>query len=160
MVVKAILACDSEGGIGKNGGLPWPHSSEDMKWFRENTEGGIVVMGRKTWESIGCRPLPRRKNIIITNTRVHGDYDAVYHGEMQRVLQTIQSDHPSVDVWIIGGGEIYRQALPFCDEVYLTRFYEKYDCDTFVDPMLMKPFQKLIRDQKGEGCSFSVWSKL
>ena len=160
MVVKAILACDNAGGIGKNGGLPWPHSAEDMKWFRENTEGGIVVMGRKTWESIGCRPLPRRKNIIITNTRVHGDYDAVYHGEMQRVLQTIQSDHPGVDVWIIGGGEIYKQALPFCDEIYLTWFNENYGCDTFVDSELIEPFQKLVRDQRGEGCSFSVWSRL
>ncbi len=160
MTVKAILACDAHGGIGKNGGLPWPHNPEDMKWFRENTEGGIVVMGSKTWESIGCRPLPRRKNIIVTTSKVHGDYDAVYHGEMQKVLQVIQSDNPGVDVWIIGGGEIYRQAIPWCDEIYLTRFHDVYDCDTFVDPSLLQPFQRLINDQKSEGCSFSVWGRL
>ena len=159
MAVNAILACDIEHGIGKNGGLPWPHHSEDMKWFRENTEGGIVIMGRKTWESIGCRPLPRRKNIIITNSKVYGDYDSVYHGDMQKLLQVIQSDHPGVDLWIIGGGNIYEQALPYCDNLYLTMFHNKYDCDTFVDAELFKPFERLVKDIALKECSFSAWSR-
>ncbi len=159
MAVNAILACDIEHGIGKNGGLPWPHHSEDMKWFRENTEGGIVVMGRKTWESIGCRPLPRRKNIIVTNSKVYGDYDSVYHGDMQKLLQVIQSDNPGIDVWVIGGGNIYEQALPYCDNLYLTLFHGKYDCDTFVDAELFKPFERLVKDRALKECSFSVWSR-
>lgn len=158
MTINAILACDSLGGIGKNGGLPWPHNAEDMKWFKDCTEGGVVVMGRKTWESIGCRPLPRRKNIVITKSTVYGNYDAMYYGDMQKVLQTIQSDHPKSDIWIIGGGDIYKQALPHCDKLYMTRFYQKYDCDTFVDPTLFN-FGNLLIDRQSSLCSFSVWSK-
>lgn len=158
-MISAIVACDTEHGIGKNGGLPWPHNAEDMKWFRENTEGGIVVMGRKTWESIGCRPLPRRKNIVLTTSQIHGDYDAVYRGELTKTLQVIQSDHPRSNIWIIGGGEIYRQTIPLCDRLYLTKFKQSYDCDTFLDPEQLKPFIRLVDSKNSELCSFSIWSR-
>ncbi|MCV6900975.1 dihydrofolate reductase, partial [Escherichia coli] len=59
--------------MGYKGGLPWPHNSEDMKWFKESTRGDVVVMGRKTWESIGKKPLPKRKNIIISSERQTSD---------------------------------------------------------------------------------------
>lgn len=159
MTVNAIVACDTKHGIGKNGSLPWPHNSEDMQWFRQNTEGGIIVMGRKTWESIGCRPLPRRKNIVITTSKVYGDYDLVYHGEMVKTLQVIQSDHPGAKIWVIGGGEIYKQSIPYCDRIYLTKFKEAYGCDTFLDPEQLKPFNKLIDSKNTDVCSFSIWSR-
>jgi dihydrofolate reductase len=158
-MINAIVACDINNGIGKSGALPWPHNAEDMKWFRDNTEGGIVVMGRKTWESIGCRKLPRRKNLVITNSKIYGDYDMKYYGNMQKVLQNIQSDNPYANVWIIGGGEIYSQALPFCDRLYLTKFKDKYECDTFLDPEQLKPFIRLINSKNSDVCSFSVWSR-
>lgn len=161
MTVNAIVACDSLYGIGKNSGLPWPHNVEDMRWFRKNTEGSIVVMGRKTWESIGCRPLNKRLNIIISNSSLTGDYDNQYYGNMEKVLQVIQSDYPDLDVWVIGGGEIYKQALPYCDCLYLTKFKESYDCDTFLEPSHINEFSRLVETVEtiNEICEFTIWSR-
>lgn len=158
-MINAIVACDTEHGIGKNGGLPWPHNPEDMKWFKEHTTGGVVVMGRKTWESIGSNKLPGRFNIVITTSVIEGDPDAIYYNDMGPLLQVIQNDHPSKPIWIIGGGGIYRQALPFCDQLYLTKFKQSYDCDTFIDPEQLKPFIRLVDSKNSELCSFSIWSR-
>lgn len=161
MPLNAILAIDLKGGIGKNNSLPWPHNVEDMKWFKQNTMGGIVVMGRNTWDSLGKKKLPGRINIVITTNKVQGNPDAVYFGEIQKVLQVIQSDFPNKTVWIIGGANIYKQALPYCDNLYLTKFKQEYDCDAFVSRESLLPFQKLVTyNNDNEEVSFSVWSKI
>lgn len=161
MPVNAILATDLNGGIGKNNTLPWPHHSEDMKWFKQNTMGGIVVMGRNTWDSLGRKKLPGRINIVITTSAIQGDPDEVYYGDMQKVLQTIQSDFPNKTIWVIGGANIYKQALPFCDKLYLTKFKQQYECDAFVSRDLLLPFQKLANyNNDNEEVSFSIWSKI
>lgn len=160
MTINAIMAMDLNGGIGKNNALPWPHNHHDMKWFRENTIGGVVVMGRKTWESIGSKPLKYRKNIVITNGQVEGSPDDIYFGDMGKVLQTIQSDNPGKTIWVMGGAEIYRQALPYCDNLYLSKFKETFNCDTFIDPELLKPFSKLITCViPHNDLTFTAWSK-
>lgn len=159
MTVCAIVACDTEHGIGKNGGLPWPYNKEDMQWFKEHTTGGVVVMGRKTWESIGSKPLPNRINLVISNSVVQGNPDGVYYGEVQRLLQVIQSDYPDKTIWVIGGGGIYRQAIQVCDMLYLTKFKQSYDCDTFIDPEQLKPFIRLVDSKNSDVCSFSIWSR-
>lgn len=162
MTVNAILAMDMNGGIGKNNALPWPHNHQDMKWFKQNTAGGVVVMGRNTWESLGSKKLPNRKNIVITKSGVSGDPDEVYFGEMQKLLQVIQSDNPAKTIWVIGGADIYRQALPFCENLYLTKFKQEYECDAFIDRSLLLPFQKLMTGVglSNEDLSFTVWSKV
>lgn len=159
MTVNAILACDTEHGIGKNNGLPWPHNKEDMQWFKEHTAGGVVVMGRKTWESIGSKKLPGRINLVISNSVVDGNPDDVYYGEIQGLLQVIQNDYPGKTIWVIGGGGIYRQAIPVCDKLYLTKFKQSYDCDTFIDPEQLKPFIRLVDSKNSDVCSFSIWSR-
>lgn len=162
MTVKAILAMDMNGGIGKNNTLPWPHNHQDMNWFKRNTVGGVVVMGRKTWESLGSKKLPNRKNVVITKSQITGEPDEVYFGEMQKVLQVIQSDNPGKTIWVIGGADIYRQALPFCDSLYLTKFKQHYECDAYIDRALLLPFQKLVTGEglSNEDLSFTVWSKI
>ncbi len=161
MTVNAILATDLYGGIGKNNALPWPHHPEDMKWFKQNTMGGIIVMGRNTWDSLGRKKLPGRINIVITTSSIEGDPDAIYFGDMQKVLQTIQSDFPMKVVWVIGGANIYSQALPYCDNLYLTKFKQQYDCDANVSREMLLPFQKLVTYKNdNEEVSFSVWSKI
>lgn len=160
MSVNAILAVDANFGIGRNNGLPWPHETEDMKWFRDNTKDSVVIMGRKTWESIGCRPLPKRINIVVTNSSIHGDYDAVYYGDMGKVLQTIQMDYPNKELWVIGGANIYKQAIPFCKHVYLTQFNDAYECDTVLDKSMMNDFTEVARRQSYSGkCDFSIWRR-
>ena len=74
-MIKAILACDQDWGIGKDGDLPWPHNTEDLKWFKESTIGGVVVMGKSTWNSLPRKPLPNRKNIIITSSEQDKEQD-------------------------------------------------------------------------------------
>jgi dihydrofolate reductase len=165
MTINAILACDTEYGIGKNVGLPWPHNPEDMRWFATCTRDGVVVMGRKTWDSLGNTKLKGRVNVVLSSdvAAIKGEPDlkhSVGQHEMLRFLQNLEMEYPTKKIWIIGGGEIYRQALPFCNNLYLTRFKEAYDCDTFVDKDLLKPFQKLTSDKSTDACSFSIWSRL
>lgn len=161
MTVNAIVATDLNGGIGKDNGLPWPHNPEDMKWFRRQTSHDIVVMGRKTWQSIGSKPLPNRINIVITTSPIEGEPAGIYYGDMQKVLQTIQSDFPNKTVWIIGGANIYEQALPFCDNLYLTKFKQEYNCDAFIKKESIRPFQKLVEyNNDSSDLSFTVWSKI
>ena len=68
-MIKAILACDDEWGIGKNGDLPWPHNPADLRWFKNNTLNSVVVMGKSTWDSLPRKPLPNRENLIVTTSK-------------------------------------------------------------------------------------------
>lgn len=156
--VNAILACDNQGGIGLNNELPWEHSGADMKWFRENTANDIVVMGRKTWESIGFHPLPKRINVVIS-TQEFGGPDLIVSGDVGEIIEGIKEKYPNKDIWFIGGANVYEQAHTYCDNIYLTQFEESYKCDAFVDVKEMlrgryESFSKVIDNMK-----FSVWSK-
>lgn len=164
MTISAIVACDTEHGIGKNGGLPWPYHPEDMKWFRDNTMNDVVVMGRKTWESIGSMRLPKRVNVILSSdaSKLNGIPDItldVSNNDMGKMLQNLQMEYPTKNIWVIGGGNIYKQAIPFCERLYLTKFKQPYGCDTFLDPEQLKPFIRLVDSKNTELCSFSVWSR-
>jgi dihydrofolate reductase len=165
MTINAILACDTQYGIGRNGGLPWPHNPADMKWFADNTRDGVVVMGRKTWDSLGNMRLKGRVNVVLSSDveSVKGNPDIAYSvgpNEMQKLLQNLEMEYPTKKIWIIGGGEIYRQALPFCNNLYLTKFKESYDCDTFINSNQLKVFQQLTSEKQSDECSFSIWSRV
>lgn len=129
MPVSLIAAVASNGAIGKDGKLPW-HLPEDLKRFRELTTGTVVVMGRKTWESLPekFRPLPKRTNIVITH---QGGY-AVPEGV--RVFTNIAdalaafADQP---VMVIGGAQIYAEAMPFADQLLITEVKQTVDGDAF-----------------------------
>jgi dihydrofolate reductase len=132
MSINAILAMDDNMGIGYNNKLPWSHNKKDMKWFRDCTSGHVVVMGRKTWESFGNKQLPNRINVVITNREVEGNPDRVEKGEMAEIISTLVCKYPDLHIFVIGGANIYRQALPFCDKIYVTRIKGSYKCDTFM----------------------------
>ena len=72
-MIRAILACDQDWGIGKDGDLPWPHNPDDLKWFKEQTTGSVVAMGKRTWDSLPTKPLPNRNNVVVTSSE--GDKD-------------------------------------------------------------------------------------
>lgn len=161
MTVNAILACDTKYGIGKNGGLPWPHNEADMLWFRNNTRDGVVIMGSNTWKSIGSKKLKNRVNVVISrDTKLMGDFDNLYSGTLNEITSSLKTKYPDKKIWIIGGGDIYRQGLLICNNIYLTKFKKEYDCDTFIDPKLLTDFVKLAYSEKTDACSFSIWSKL
>lgn len=132
MSVNAILAMDSNMGIGYDNALPWPHNKRDMQWFRNCTSGHVVVMGRKTWESFGSKPLPNRINVVLTNRDIEGEADLVAFGDVEDVINNLKEKYPDLHIFIIGGANLYHQALPFCDKVYVTRIKGAYRCDTFM----------------------------
>ena len=119
MTLALIVAINHLGVIGKNNTLPW-HLPADLQYFKAVTLNSCVIMGRKTYTSIG-RPLPKRINIILTRDQTyHAPGCLIAHSLDQAItLGKEQNPHPS-PLFIIGGADIYQQALPFCDKVYLT----------------------------------------
>lgn len=160
MTIKAILAHDAKYGIGKNGGLPWPHSDADMKWFRDCTRGHIVVMGRKTWDSIGHQKLSHRHNIVVSSkSDVGGSPDKIVSGDIRAILSDLEGEHPDKSIWVIGGADLYCQALPICDHIYITEFSADYECDTFID---MKKYLRGYFEacsKESSGLKFKIWSR-
>ena len=111
--------------IGKDGGLPW-HLPEDLKLFKRHTTGHPIVMGRKTWDSIGF-PLPNRQSIVLTrDTEWSAEGAEVIHRPED--LQSIQLIEP--EVFIIGGAQVYELFMPQLDEILISHVYEKYEGDT------------------------------
>lgn len=122
--LSLIVAMDKNGLIGKDNSLPWSLPA-DLKYFRETTSGHPVVMGRKTFESIG-RPLPNRLNIILTRTPAFQAEGCTVISSVDKVLEQSQSE----EVFIIGGKQVYHLFLPFVQRVYLTRIDEEFEGDT------------------------------
>jgi dihydrofolate reductase len=122
-----IVAVSSNGVIGKDGGLPWPNIPEDMAHFRRVTEGRHIIMGRKTFESIG-RPLPKRVNIVISRTLNENDGRAwiVKRSLVDALHEAYRGDVCPI---VIGGAEIYREALPLATVVHLTHVRGAFDGD-------------------------------
>lgn len=110
----AIVATNKEGAIGANGDLPW-HLSEDLRHFKELTMAHPVIMGRKTWESLPKRPLPGRRNIVISRNEDYRAEGAEVFGSIEEAVDACR-EIP----FIIGGAQIYKEAIPFCTRVYLT----------------------------------------
>lgn len=133
MKVALIVAMDLDRGIGKNNDLMW-HLPADMKFFKETTTGHVVVMGRKNFESIPerYRPLPNRENVVLTrNKSFEAEGCFVFHS-MEDCLKQYEREEGKT-IFIIGGGEIYGQALSLgvIDEMYITHVNKSYDADTF-----------------------------
>jgi len=127
MIISIIVAVAENGVIGHNNKLIW-HLPEDLKNFKRITSGHHIIMGRKTFESIG-KPLPNRENIIITGNRdYHHDGCIVVHSLSQAVdVARAQNDS---EVFIIGGGRIYRETLPVADKLYFTEVKASFNGDT------------------------------
>lgn len=133
MAVKLIVAMDKERGIGRNNDLMW-HLAADMKFFKETTSGQVVVMGRKNYDSIPerFRPLPNRENVVLTrNTSFEAEGCKVFHS-LEDCLSYFEGETERT-VFIIGGGEIYRQALDLkcVNEMFITHVDAVYGADTF-----------------------------
>jgi dihydrofolate reductase len=129
-IVSLVVAADERGGIGRAGGLPW-HLPEDLKRFKALTLGKPIVMGRRTWDSIG-RPLPGRRSIVVTRQRGLVLPGAETANSLEEALQ-LAGDVP--EVCVIGGAELYRAALPVADRIHLTRVHATVEADTFLPPL-------------------------
>ena len=128
-MIRAILAHDENWGIGRNGQLPWPHNPADLAWFKQNTLNSTVVMGRKTFESLSSNPLPRRHNVIVSNT-INTDTVEIVRTDIYK--SRIAIINTTGDVWIIGGAQLINNSLDILDEIWLNNVGKDYNCDTFL----------------------------
>ena len=148
MIVSLIAAASENNVIGRQGRLPW-HLPSDMKHFRELTAGHPVIMGRKTYESIG-RPLPKRRNIVVSHRKdlqiegceVVGSVDGALALASNFQLPTSSTS----EIFVIGGGEIYRQALARADRIYLTRVHTTIDGDALFPEIDRKEWKEVSRE--------------
>jgi dihydrofolate reductase len=124
MSVTLILARAENGVIGRHGTIPW-HISDDLKRFKALTLGKTVVMGRKTWDSLPRKPLPGRRNIVVTR-------DAGWRAEGAEAM-ALDAGLAQPDIFVIGGGEIYRAALARADRIELTEVHQSFDGDARFD---------------------------
>ncbi|MGJ8676802.1 MAG: dihydrofolate reductase [Akkermansiaceae bacterium] len=124
--LTAIVAMTSDRVIGKDGGLPW-HLPEDLKLFKRHTTGHPIVMGRKTWDSIG-RPLPNRQNIVLTR-------DPSWSAEGAEVIRTPEDLHQLTlkdpHIYIIGGAQVYELFMDQLDEILVSHVYKNHPGDTY-----------------------------
>lgn len=126
-MITIIAACDEAGGIGFQNGLPWPRIDKDMKRFQRITTGHPVIMGRKTFESIG-KPLIRRENIVVSKNNINHDGDFVVTDQIEELFNWYQGN---LDAFVIGGASIYEQALPHTNRILLTRVAGTFEADIF-----------------------------
>jgi dihydrofolate reductase len=142
-LVSIVVAMDERNGIGRAGGLPW-RLPDDLKRFKALTIGKPVVMGRRTWDSIG-RPLPGRHNVVVTRQRGLSLDGATAVGSLEQAL-TVAGDVP--EVCVIGGADIYRVALPVTDVLHLTRVHGTFDADAFFPPFDPADWVEVAREDR------------
>ena len=124
MIVSLVAAASDNNVIGKNNTLPW-RMPADMKFFKNLTMGHTVVMGRKTYESMG-KPLQGRKNIVITRNNDFKAENCIVLGSFSEVLEYCKTED---EIFVIGGAQIYHQLIDKADKIYLTRIHGNFDGD-------------------------------
>lgn len=147
--VSLIVAIDSKNGMGKNGDIPW-HLSSDLKRFKILTSGHTIIMGRKTWDSLPRKPLPDRRNLIITrNSDLTVPAEVSINNSLEEALLEAK-EYEQEEIFIIGGAQIFRQAIEMgvVDKIYLTKVEGDFHCDTIFPDYSM--FNKVTYEESGE----------
>jgi len=139
-LVSAIVAAAENNAIGKDNHLLW-HLPNDLRFFKRTTTGHPVIMGRKTYESVG-KPLPNRRNIIVTRQAA---YAAAGTEVVHSLAAALEACTGVQEVFVVGGAEIYQQALPFIDRIYLTRVHVVLPGDSFF-PQLDEGVWRLVSE--------------
>ena len=128
-MLSAIVAVAENGVIGRKGGLPW-HLPAEMARFKQITMGHPIIMGRKTHESIG-RALPGRYNVVITRDKDYRAEGCEVVGSLDEAIELAKKAEGSKEIFVIGGEQIYREAMPKLERIYLTKVHAKIDGDKF-----------------------------
>lgn len=148
--MKLILACDPNGGIGYNNGLPWDKLEGDLPRFKELTINKPVLMGRNTWDSLPRKPLPNRENYVMSSRQIEG-------ANLISTLDQLTDIQDSV--WVIGGAKLIESCWDAIDEIHLSRTYCTYTCDTFIDLDFISANYTLISRKECVDHSYEVWVK-
>ena len=167
MRLSFIVAAGEDGVIGRDGDMPW-RLSTDLRRFKALTMGHHLILGRKTWEAIG-RPLKGRKMLIVTRRkdfRIEGDPPGVeICGSPEEALERARADGET-EVFVAGGGEIYRALLPRADRLYLTRVHGEIEGDTFFPEVDLAGWREVEREElpadekNSHPTTYGVWDRL
>ena len=159
MRISLIAAMDRNRVIGHDNDLPW-HLPADLMWFKKNTLGKPILMGRRTFESIG-RPLPGRTNIVLTRDKTFKADGCIVVHDIEEALRTASDDVSEVEegeVVVIGGGQLFELLIDIADLLYLTRIDADFEGDTFFPAIESDEWSVLWQEQllKSEGSLFNI----
>jgi len=152
-MVNIIVATSENNVIGRGNDIPW-YIPKDLEHFKKLTTGNTVIMGRKTYESLPkeYRPLPNRVNIVITRDKSYQAKGCLVVNSLEEALRKSDNNR---EIFIIGGGQIYREGLKFAERIYLTKIHKNISGDTYF-PKLNK-FWKLVDEEEKSGFSFLTY---
>lgn len=157
MTLSHIVAASENDVIGVNGRLPW-EIPEDMKFFREKTKNKSIIMGRKTFESVG-HPLPNRLNVVITRQKNYAPAapNVVVKPDLKSAIEYCKSQISKYgeEIFIIGGGEIYKESMSIVDVIYLTRIHKDFPGDTKYPRVDENMFELVEQRDRTEPVPFS-----
>ena len=143
--IAYVVAMDENRVIGRDNDLPW-RLPDDMRWFREKTMGKPCIMGRKTYDSLPerFRPLPGRRNIVVTR---NSDYQAPGAVVVHSIDEALQAAADSEEVIIVGGGDLFRRLMPEVDRLYLTQVRGAVEGDVFFPPFDLSQWREQFRQE-------------
>ena len=159
MKIKLIAATDLHYGIGKNGNLLFK-IPEDLRLFKQFTTGNIVLMGRKTFDSIGCKSLPDRINIVISSKKDFENAGITTFDSMETAVEYSKQNFSDKDLYVIGGGQVYEECIKYADEIILTKYNKVYeDVDIYFPVDIMDNFSEteVIMEGSYEGIEFKTF---
>jgi dihydrofolate reductase len=155
--IALVVAMAENRVIGKSGTLPW-HIPEDMKWFREITMGKPCIMGRKTWESLPKKPLPGRLNIVVTRDPGFRADGATVAGSFDEAVAVAMREAPE-EIAVLGGAQIYAEAMKRAERIYLTRVHGAFEGDAFfpaTDEREWQATQRVADQTSRSGLRFDI----
>lgn len=154
-MISIIVAVASNNAIGKNNELLW-HIPDDLKRFKKLTLGHCLIMGKSTWYSLPLKPLPGRTNIVLTDDPCECIDECITAYSVQDALDKCEK---TKEIFIIGGGSVYRQFLDIADRLYLTHVHKDFDADTFFPEIDPEKWQVMERedDMRSDDLDF-LWS--
>lgn len=161
LTLHAIVATDENRVIGNKGELPW-HLPEDLKYFSQQTKGHTVLMGRKTYDSLPERykPLPGRLNIVISRNEplTAPPQGVLYFKSPEDFFQAVETQKIKLEspkIWLIGGAQLYKQLIPYCTELHLTKVPGTHEGDTWLEEY--ESNMRLTKTILGEHCSWEIY---
>lgn len=162
--ISLIAAAAEDMVIGKDNTLPWNLPS-DLKYFKTVTNGSMVIMGRKCWESIPekFRPLPKRVNVVLTKNEEYVAVGAKLMHDFKTLIKELSEDGKDREVFVIGGSELYKEAFKYANKFYLTRIYSKIDGNVFLTGFIPDEWRLVetseLLTENGLDFNFQIYEK-
>lgn len=141
-MISLLFAMDQNRVIGANNDLPW-HLPNDLKFFKEKTTGNTIVMGRKTFDSIG-RALPNRRNIVLSRNKIDLPNEVELIHDIDTIIK-LNEEKPEEEFFVIGGGGLFEQILPYADRMYVTLIEEAFEGDVFFPVVSIDEWKEISR---------------